>query len=177
MAVVCAAAVLSSAVVWLVPYSSHCSAGEYCCYVVHCSSPGAVVWVVWVCVCGVCVVGYPLSAPPSSWMVGGAIVDGGWHSGWWGGMMGEGRLCCWPPRRMLGFPVCMLASPSRLRGGPVEWRGVAGACCPRVRIGSSPFTLFSSLLHCLVPLTLSFLSSLPPFVFSVTACWFSAVFL
>ena len=40
---------------------------------------------VWVSVCGVRVVGYPLSAPPSQWwwvgplwMVGG-IADGGWH--------------------------------------------------------------------------------------------------
>nr|DAK80333.1 MAG TPA: hypothetical protein [Caudoviricetes sp.] len=40
MAVVCAAAVLPSAVVWLVPYSSHCSAGECCRHVVHCSLPG-----------------------------------------------------------------------------------------------------------------------------------------
>ena len=45
----CTAAVLPSAVEWLVPYSSHCSAGEYCCHVVHCSLPG--VW----CVGGGCV--------------------------------------------------------------------------------------------------------------------------
>lgn len=76
MAVVCAAAVLPSAVVWLVPYSSHCSAGEYCCHVVHCSLPG--VWCVGgVCVCGVRVVGYPSSALPLTVVVGGAIVDGG----------------------------------------------------------------------------------------------------
>ena len=65
MAVVCAAVVLPGAVVWLVPYSSHCSAGEYCCHAAHCSLPGAVVCWWWVCVCGVRVVGYPLSAPSS----------------------------------------------------------------------------------------------------------------
>lgn len=83
---VCAAAVLPSAVVWLVPYSSHCSAGEYCCHVVHCSLPGAAVCGCVVCVCGVRVVGYPLSVPPLVVVEGGAIaegrgavVDGGWH--------------------------------------------------------------------------------------------------
>lgn len=35
-----AAAVLPSAVVGLVPYSSHCSAGEYCCHVMHRFLPG-----------------------------------------------------------------------------------------------------------------------------------------
>nr|DAS08668.1 MAG TPA: hypothetical protein [Caudoviricetes sp.] len=44
MAAVCAAVVLSSAVVRLVPYSSHCSAGEYCCHVVHCCLSGLVLW-------------------------------------------------------------------------------------------------------------------------------------
>ena len=79
MAVVCAAAVLPSAVVRLVPYLSHCSAGEYCCHVVHCSLPGvwcvggervSVVFVWWGILC----------APPPPPLVvveGGAIVDGG----------------------------------------------------------------------------------------------------
>ena len=85
MAVVCAAAVLPGAVVWLVPYSSHCSAGEYCCRLVHCSLPGvwcvgggrvSVLFVWWGILC-------PL--PPHSgggwgrrgWWDG--IADGGWH--------------------------------------------------------------------------------------------------
>lgn len=37
----------------------------------------------WVCVCGVRVVGYPLSAPPLVVVVGGDIVVVGWHGGWW----------------------------------------------------------------------------------------------
>lgn len=91
MAVVCAAAVLPSAVVWLVPYSSHCSAGEYCCHLVHCSSPG--VWVVSVClcVCVVRVVGYPLSTPPSSWWRVGPSQKGGGVVVV-GGMVSEGRV-------------------------------------------------------------------------------------
>ena len=89
MAVVCDAAVLPSAVVWLVPYSSHCSAGEYCCHVVHCCLPG--VW----CVGGECVSvlfvwwGILCPLPPhvgGGWghrRRAGGVVDGGWH--------GEGR--------------------------------------------------------------------------------------
>lgn len=154
MAVVCAAAVLPSAMVWLVSYSSHCSASEYCCHVVHCSWLGvwrvgggcmSVVFVWWGILC-------PL--PPRRGC--------GWgHCGWWGavvvvgGMTGEGRLCCWPPRL-----ACRV--PRLLCGGPVEWREWWGVCCPRARIGSSPFTLFSP-----PSLVLSNHPSL--FVFAVTA--------
>ena len=98
MAVVCAAAVLLSAVVWLVPYSSHCSAGEYCCHVVHCSLPG--VW----CVGGECVSvvfvwrGILCPLPPRR--------GGGWgHRGWWCGMVDGGWLCYWPPRLVCGVPL------------------------------------------------------------------------
>lgn len=85
MAVVCAAAVLPSAVVWLVPHSSHCSAGEYCDHVVHCCLPG--VWRVG----GECVSvlftwwGILCSLPPhvgggrGCRECGGGITDGGWH--------------------------------------------------------------------------------------------------
>lgn len=77
MAVVCAAAVLPSAVVWFVPYSSHCSAGEYCCHVVHCSIAGCVacggVGVCLWCSCG----GVSFVRSPLVVVVGGAIVDGG----------------------------------------------------------------------------------------------------
>lgn len=83
MAVVCTAAVQPSAVVWLMPYSSHCSAGEYCCHVTQCSLPG--VWCgvgvgvgVW-CSCG----GVSSVHSPLVVVVGGAVVDGGWHGGWW----------------------------------------------------------------------------------------------
>lgn len=75
MAVVCAAAVLPSAVVWFVPYSSHCSAGEYCCHVTHCSLPG--VWCEGECVSVVFVWwGILCVLPPH--------VGGGWgRCGWW----------------------------------------------------------------------------------------------
>lgn len=77
MAVVCAAAVLPGAVVWLVPYSSHCSASEYCSHVAHCCLSGLVLW------CGVSV--SPCSScggvfsvcSPLVVVEGGAIVDGG----------------------------------------------------------------------------------------------------
>ena len=93
MAVVCTAVVLLGAVVWLVPYSSHCSAGEYCsaCRVLF--LPG--VWCVGecACVCAVRVVGYPLSAPPLVVVEGGAVVDGGVPLWVVGGMVSEGRQC------------------------------------------------------------------------------------
>lgn len=92
MAVVCAAAVLPSAVVRLVPYSSHCSAGEYCCHVVYYSLSCvwrvggecvSVVFVWWGILC-------PL--PPRR--------GGGWgrRERWGavmvvGGMVSEGRQC------------------------------------------------------------------------------------
>lgn len=107
---VCAAAVLPGAVVRLVPYSSHCSAGEYCCHVTQCSLPG--VW---------CVGGGHVSALFVWWGILCLLPPrrgGGWgHRGWWGvvvvvgGMVGEGRLCCWTPRRMSVSPVRVLASP------------------------------------------------------------------
>lgn len=77
MAVVCAAAVLPGAVVWLVPYSSRCSAGEYCSSCRALFSADAVVCGWWVRVCAVRVVGYLLSTPPLVVVVGGVIVDGG----------------------------------------------------------------------------------------------------
>lgn len=105
MAVVCVAAVLPSAVVWLVPYSSRCSAGEYCCQscVVSCQVCG--VWVVSVCLwcsCG----GVSSVHSPLVVVEGGAIVDGGACCG--GGWHGEGRAAVLlTPRRMLvSPPVC-----------------------------------------------------------------------
>lgn len=128
MAVVCTATFPPNAVAWLVPYSSHCSADEYCCHVVHCSLPGAVVWC-GVCVCAVRVVGYLLSTPPLVVVEGGAIVDGGVPLWMVGGMVSEGRLCGWPPRSCAVSPFC-------LRGGPVEWREWRSCVVPVL------FTLF-----------------------------------
>lgn len=82
MAVACAGAVPPSAVVRLVPHSSHCSAGEYCCHVAYCSLPGvwcaggecaSVVFVWWGILCAL---------PPRSGG-GWGRCGGGWH--------GEGR--------------------------------------------------------------------------------------
>lgn len=97
MAVVCAAAVLPGAVVQLVPHSSHCGAGEYCS-ACHATVPLPGVWCVVVCgVWAVRVVGYPLSAPPSSWWWVGPSQKSGWCVVV-GGMVSEGRQCYWTPR-------------------------------------------------------------------------------
>lgn len=111
MAVVCTAAVLPSAVVWLVPYSSHCSAGEYCsaCRALLPIGSGAVVWVQCVSVVFVWW-GILCLLPPHS--------GGGWgRRGWWGavvvvgGMVSEGRGVLLTPRRMTASPACVLTSP------------------------------------------------------------------
>ena len=111
MAAVCAAAVLPGAVVWLVPYSSHCGAGEYCCHVVHCSLLG--VW----CVGGECVSvlfvwwGILCSPPPRrGWWVG-VSQKGGCVAAVVGGIVSEGRLCAGLPVLCVVSPVCVLASP------------------------------------------------------------------
>lgn len=165
MAVVCTAAVLPSAVVWLVPYSSHCSAGEYCSscralFFARCCG----VWVVGVCLCCSCG-GVSSVRSPLVVVVGGAIVDGGVLSWMVGGMVSEGRQCYWPPCRMSVSPSVCWRPPCRLPCGLIEWRGVACAVMPCLRIGpapcivSLPFTLsvpFVSFpfLFCLVLLCL-----------------------
>ena len=159
MAVVCAAAVLPSAVVWLVPYSPYRSAGEYCCHVVHCSLPGA--W----CVGGGCVSvlfvwwGILCLLPPLVVVEGGAIVDGGACVWWVGGMAIEGWQCCWPPRRMSVSPSVCWRPPSVCV--VVLLNGGSGVCCDaHVRIGSG-------ILCCPTPSRIVRLLS--PFVFAVTA--------
>ena len=171
MAVVCAAAVLPSAVVRLVPYSSHCSAGEYCCHVVHCFLPG--VW----CVDGWCVSvlfvwwGLLCVLPP-------LVVDGGWgRRGWWGGIAdggwhGEGRAVV-----SLTLPVLCAVSPFRLLSGPVEWRGWCVVCCPLVSCYPHPLysvpclRVRSGTLHCPVPLLHCILSCCAArFLFMLSCC-------
>lgn len=111
MAVVRAAAVLPSAVVRLVPHSSHCSAGEYCCHVAHCPLPGA--W----CVGGECVSvvfvwwGILCPLPPSSWWWVGPSWMVGWHSGWWVAWWMKGGCVAGLPVLCVVSPVCVLASP------------------------------------------------------------------
>nr|DAM57424.1 MAG TPA: hypothetical protein [Caudoviricetes sp.] len=64
------------------------------------------------CVCLCCSCGGVSSVcSPLVVVVGGAIVDGGVPLWMVGGMVREGRLCCWTPRRMSVSPVCVLASP------------------------------------------------------------------
>lgn len=149
MAVVCAAAVLPSAVAWaralLIPLQ---------CWRVLLSCHATVRCQVLRCGMGMCVsvvfvwwgILYPL--PPHSgggwgrcgWW--GAVVDGGWH--------GEGRAAVLlTPRRMSVSPVCVLVSPSRLPCGPVEWRGVVCAVVSRLCVGSaSCIVLLPLVLSC-----------------------------
>ena len=167
-------------------HPSHCSTHQYCCHVTQCSSPG--VW----CVGGECVsvvfVWWGILCPPSpsswwwvgpSWMVGVCVVVVG-------GMVSEGRLCCWRP-----LLSCAWCPPFRLRGGPVEWRGVVGCVLPRVRIGvslshCSSFSYrsrSSSVLCCRVCCGWgSVVGDCVPFCFSLLSlcsllqhCWFSVV--
>lgn len=162
MAVVCTAAVLPGAVVWLVLYSSHCSAGEYCCHAVHCSLPG--VW----CVGGECVSvvfvwwGILCVLPPH---VGG----------WWGavvvvgGMVGEGRLCCRPPRLVCGVPLLLC-------GGPVEWREWWCCVVPCLLLSVPCLRIGSGTLHCLALSRIAqSLFSLPSLCLLSQHCWFRGV--
>lgn len=142
------------------PHSSHCGAGEYCCHVVHCQLPGAAVCGWCVFLCAVCVVGYPLSAPPSQWwwvgplwMVGG-IADGGWH--------GEGRAAVLlTPRRMLASPSCVWCPPSvcvvvLLNGGGGVSCCSPVSCCPSSSSQCSPSLNWIRHLILFSPLCIAF---------------------
>ena len=91
----------------------------------------------WVCVCGVRVVGYPLSAPPLVVVEGGAVVDGGVPLWMVGGMVSEGRQCCRLPRLVCGVPRLCVGVPSfvrsvaMLKGGGVCAVLSPVSCCPR----------------------------------------------
>ena len=106
---------------------------------------GCVVCGWWVCVCAVRVVGYPLCAPPRRGWWAGPLQKGGVCAAMVGGMVGEGRLCCWPPPSCVWCPrLCVGAPPCRSPLWPIEWRG--GVCVmPCLRIGSGT-------LHCAAPL-------------------------
>lgn len=102
--------------------------------VVCCSIAGCVVCV-GECLCVVFVWwGILCVLPPHS--------GGGWgRRGWWGavvvvgGMVSEGRLCCWPPCLVCGVPLVVY--PVAVLNG-----GVVGCVLPRVRIGSGTLVLF-----------------------------------
>ena len=165
MAVVCAAAVLPSAVVRLVPRSSRCSAGEYCGRVVYCPLPVCGVWVVGVCLCcscgGVSSVCSPL-----------VVVGGGCRCGWWvplwvvGAVVGEGRLCCRPPCLVCGVPLLRVGVPLVVYPVALLNGGVACAVVPCLRIGSG--ALHCPIPSCIVLFPLVLSSSPSLFVFVVT---------
>lgn len=153
----CAAVVQPSAVVRLVPYSSHCSAGEYCCHVVYCSLPG--VWCVGgECSCVLFVWWGILSLPsPLRWWRVGPSWTVGWHDevGW----HGEGRavvLLDSPsnvgvPRLCVDVPP-VVYSVALLNGG-------SGMCCDapssdwvRHLVLSAPLLIVCSPRIVLVPL-------------------------
>ena len=84
-----------------------------------------------------------------------------------GGMVSEGRLCCWTPRLRVGVPrlVC---------GGPVEWREWWSRVVPLSRVGSGTPCIVLPSSRCLVPVVLSLFSL--PFVWCRVCCgWGSAV--
>lgn len=171
MAVVCAAAVLPRAVVRLVPYSSHCSAGEYCCHVVHCSLAGCVVCG-WVCVCVLFVWwGILCLLPPSLWWWVGAL----WVVG---GMTMEGWLCRWcPPSCSLGglvegrWGVCR--DVPVLRWVPCLRVALSSLCCPR---SSSVLCCgWGSVVACVASCGTVSRYSLPPLCLLSHHCWFRGV--
>ena len=81
-------------------------------------------------------------------VVGGAFVCGGACVVVVGGMVSEGRLCCWPPRLRVGVPLTFVLAPlSCLLGGRVEWREWC-VVMPRVWIGSGISCCPAPLLYC-----------------------------
>lgn len=136
MAVGCAAAVLPGAVVWLVPYSSHCSASEYCCHVVHRSLLGvrvvgggcvSVLFVWWGILCAL---------PPRrgggwgrrGWWAG--IADGGWHGERRAVVLLTPRLLLVSPSFSIGVPS-LVRSVAVLKGGGCVCYVAPVSCCPR----------------------------------------------
>jgi len=90
-----------------------------------------------------------------------------------GGMVSEGRLCCWPPRLVCGVPLLRVGVP--LVVYPVALlNGGSGVCCVAPVFGlGPPLHIVLSLLHCLFPLCCSCSS----FVLCCRVCcgWGSAV--
>ena len=135
--------------VWLVPYSSRCSAAEYCGRVVLLFVAGCVVCgvvrCVW-CSCG----GVSCVCSPLAVVVGGGVWMVGWHDevGWHsngraGAVVLSLQSACWCP------PCLVLASPSRLLGGRVEWRVWCMLWCPVFVLGPAPcVALLSLVLFC-----------------------------
>ena len=89
-------------------------------------------------------VGYPLSILPLVVVEGGAVVDGGVPSWVVGGMVSEGRLCCWPPCLVCGVPLLCVGVPLVVYPMALLNGGVVCAVMPCLRIGSGA-------LHCPTP--------------------------
>lgn len=87
----------------------------------HCRVCG--VRVVSVCPCCLCG-GVSSSTPPLVVVEGGAVAEGRGVLRVVGGMVSEGRLCCWPPRLVRGVPL-VVYSVVLLNGG-----GGGLCCCP-----------------------------------------------
>lgn len=130
--------------------SSQCSTRQYCGHTAYCSLSSHAMWVVSICPRSLC--GGVSSDNPPLLVVGGvAITEGRAPCGVVGGMVMEGRWCYWRP-------VCVLLSPFRLRGGPVEWLWWCVPWCPRLWIGAP-------LSYCLAP---SLCCSAPPCIILVS---------
>ena len=165
MAAVCAVLVCPVRVARPVSCPSQCSTAEYCSSCRALFVAGRVV-----CGCvsvrGLCVVGYPLCAPPSQWWLVGAL----WMVG---GIAWEGRWCRWFLLLLLLSSPSDISVPLVVCWGAVLKGGVwCVACCPRVWIGATPSCCSRFPVRCggvLVRMIVSF-SFLPPLhlVFSVT---------
>ena len=140
MAVVCAVLAYPTQCVW--PMPSAPSAYRESTAVMSCTVSCQCVVCGWcMSVCGVRVVGYPLSAPPYSWWWGWLSWMVGWHCvvGWHGDGRAGAVMVTLPFD--IGVPrlVCLVAL--------VEWRGVVCAVLPRVRVGSGILLCPAPLLH------------------------------
>ena len=130
-------------------------------------------------VCAVRVVEYPPCAPPLTLVVGGAIVDGG--SAWRmvGGMVSEGRWCCWTPRLVCGVPRPCVGVPLVVYSVALLNGGSGGSCVvPVFGLGPAPCVVPPPYLHAvrslrIVPLPL--LSCVAVFVAGGEVRWCAVV--
>lgn len=161
--------------------------------VVSHSVPCQVLWCGWcVSVCGVRVVGYPLSAPPSSWWWVGALRMVGWHGevGWHGDGRAGAVMVALPsgvgvPR--LVYSVAMLNGGSGVCVVPGSQVGFGILHCPASPCITLPALCCPApLLSCVLPRVLragkcggvcrcSFLPLPPSMCLLSQHCWFRVV--